>query len=91
VKWEEGSEPLPRLQEVVAKLLDVDGITEVKLGRQGSVPGLVTQDFELWLSTEQKGDHWVVVARSGSCVQELEVYSLLDKQELKACFDKVKA
>lgn len=36
----------------------------------------------------QVQDHWTVVARSMSAVQELAVFSTLDKDELKQCLDR---
>lgn len=89
VNWQSVEDPLPGLQTVVHKLTAVDGITEIKYGRQASLPGHVSQDLELWLSTKQVGEHWTVLARSMSAVQELAVFSTLEQAELKACLDRV--
>jgi hypothetical protein len=89
VDWKDSSEPLPGLEEVVNGLLKVEGINDIKYGRQASLPGHVAQDVELWLSTTQVSDHWTVLARSESAVQELAVYATLSKQELAQQLNKV--
>ena len=88
--WEESNTPLPGLQPVIERLLATEGITKVEVSRQTTFTGHVSQDIELWLSTEQDGDHWTVLARAEQAVQELHVYATLSKEEMKACFEKVK-
>jgi hypothetical protein len=89
VEWKSIDSPLPGLEDVVKELLQVDGISDVKLGRQASLPGHVAQDIELWLSRQQVQDHWTVLARSMSAVQELAVYSTLPKEELALTLKRV--
>lgn len=88
--WEASDAPLPGLETAIERLRLVQGVSDVKVVRQTTVPGTVSQDIELWLSTEQVGDHWAVLARAGQEVQELEVFATLTQSEMKACFEEVK-
>lgn len=86
--WSDCTGPLPGLSEVLDSLRAVDGISEVKLLREATVPG-VSQELELWLGKQQsEADHYLVAARSGTTVQELAVVASLSKERLSAELDR---
>lgn len=91
VDWREVSALLPGLEAVLAALKAEDGISSVTVEREARVKGVVSQDLELWLTKDQVGDHFSVVARAGSTLQELAVHGSLGKDELKAAIDKALA
>lgn len=88
-EWTDGGEPLAGVEAVVRELQQEEGITEVKVGRQATTMGVVSQDFELWLTKEAFEGHFNVVARMGSSAQELAVYCSLDRDGMKAAIDRV--
>jgi hypothetical protein len=88
LEWTESTRPLPGLSDVLESLRAVDGISDIKLLRQATVPG-VSPELELWLGKEKaEADAYSVAARAGSIVQELAVKGTLDKDELRAELDR---
>ncbi|KAK1271647.1 hypothetical protein QJS04_geneDACA004392 [Acorus gramineus] len=60
------AEALPGLQSICSELLQEDGITDVKIGRQGLEKRAVSQDLELWLSNAPaKDNQYTLLARAG--------------------------
>lgn len=77
-------EPLPGLQSICKELLQEDGITEVRLGRQGLEKRVVSQDLELWLSNvPAKDKQFTLLARAGRQVQEVYLTTTLDQEGIK--------
>lgn len=63
-------EPLPGLEEIFKELLKEEGITEVKIRRQGFEKRVVSQDLQLWLSNAPAEDNqYTLLARAGRQVR----------------------
>ncbi|KAG6468687.1 hypothetical protein ZIOFF_073380 [Zingiber officinale] len=83
-------EPLPGLESICKELLQEDGITEVRLGRQGLEKRVVSQDLQLWLSNAPAKDkHFTLLARAGRQVQEVYLTTTLDQDGIKKAVQRV--
>ncbi|XP_020582913.1 uncharacterized protein LOC110026356, partial [Phalaenopsis equestris] len=77
-------ESLPGLESICKELLQEDGITGVRLGRQGLEKRVVSQDLELWLSSvPAKDKQFTLLARAGRQVQEVYLTTTLDPEGIK--------
>ncbi|XP_010927601.1 uncharacterized protein [Elaeis guineensis] len=83
-------EPLPGLESICKELLQEDGITGVRLGRQGLEKRVVSQDLELWLSNiPAKDKQFTLLARAGRQVQEVYLTTTLDQDGIKKAVQRV--
>ncbi|XP_020526546.1 uncharacterized protein LOC18440065 isoform X2 [Amborella trichopoda] len=70
-------EPLPGLEAICQELLKEEGITQVKIGRQGFEKRVVSQDLELWLSNVPAGNgQFTLLARAGRQGQKAMCWTL---------------
>ncbi|CAL9761662.1 unnamed protein product [Musa acuminata subsp. burmannicoides] len=77
-------EPLPGLESICKELLQEDGISDVRLGRQGLEKRVVSQDLQLWLSNvPAKDKQFTLLARAGRQVQEVYLTTTLDQDGIK--------
>ncbi|KAH9622028.1 hypothetical protein KSS87_009063 [Heliosperma pusillum] len=77
-------QPLPGLKEIFAELLKEDGITDVRIRRQGFEKRVVSQDLQLWLSNAPAIDNqYILLARAGRQVQEIQMTTTLDQEGIK--------
>lgn len=84
------TEPLPGLGSICKELLQEDGITDVRLGRQGLEKRVVSQDLELWLSnTPANNRQFTLLARAGRQVQEVYLITTLDPSGIKKAVQRV--
>lgn len=82
--------PLPGLDAICKELLQEDGITDVRIGRQGLEKRVVSQDLELWLSNVPvKNKQFTLLARAGRQVQEVHLTSTLDQDGIKRAVQRV--
>ncbi|KAL3681363.1 hypothetical protein R1sor_024319 [Riccia sorocarpa] len=82
--------PLPGLEQIVAYMLQEEGITSVSLGRQALERRVVSQDLELWLSNAPVEDgSFTLLARAGRQVQEVHLSTSLDRDGIKAAVQRV--
>ncbi|CAL5337106.1 unnamed protein product [Camellia sinensis] len=59
-------EPLPGLQTILEELLREEGISEIRISRQGFEKRVVSQDLQLWLSNAPAiGKQFTLLARAG--------------------------
>lgn len=83
-------EPLPGLESICKELLQEDGITDVRLGRQGLEKRVVSQDLELWLSNvPAKDKQFTLLARAGRQVQEVYLTTTLEQEGIKKAVQRV--
>ncbi|XP_008800989.1 30S ribosomal protein S1, chloroplastic [Phoenix dactylifera] len=83
-------EPLPGLESICKELLQEDGITDVRLGRQGLEKRVVSQDLELWLSNmPAKDKQFTLLARAGRQVREVYLTTTLDQDGIKKAVQRV--
>ncbi|GAB4844039.1 hypothetical protein Ancab_014004 [Ancistrocladus abbreviatus] len=83
-------EPLPGLKEILKELLLEDGITDVKIRRQGFERRVVSQDLQLWLSNAPAIDNqFTILARAGRQVQEIQMTTSLDQEGIKKALQRV--
>ncbi|GAB2267194.1 hypothetical protein Dimus_002179 [Dionaea muscipula] len=72
-------EPLPGLKEILEELSQEQGITGVKINRQGFERRVVSPDLQIWLSNAPSIDNQVtLLARAGRQVQEIQLTTSLD-------------
>jgi len=64
--------------DVVAELQKEDGIDQVSMGRQVQEQRTVAQDLEIYISKRPVQDGYMLVARAGRVVQEVNVVTKLD-------------
>ncbi|KAJ6815620.1 uncharacterized protein M6B38_134145 [Iris pallida] len=84
------TEALPGLESICKELVQEDGITDVRLGRQGLEKRVVSQDLELWLSNvPAKDKQFTLLARAGRQVQEVYLTTLLDQEGIKKAVQRV--
>ncbi|XP_074320689.1 uncharacterized protein LOC141657379 [Silene latifolia] len=77
-------QPLPGLKEIFAELLKENGITDVRIRRQGFEKRVVSQDLQLWLSNAPATDNqYTLLARAGRQVQEIQMTTTLDQEGIK--------
>ncbi|XP_065041877.1 uncharacterized protein LOC135675539 [Musa acuminata AAA Group] len=83
-------EPLPGLESICKELLQEDGISDVRLGRQGLEKRVVSQDLQLWLSNvPAKDKQFTLLARAGRQVQEVYLTTTLDQDGIKKAVQRV--
>ncbi|XP_047071419.1 4-hydroxy-3-methylbut-2-enyl diphosphate reductase [Lolium rigidum] len=83
-------ELLPGLEGICNELLQEDGITDVKFGRQALEKRVVSQDLELWLSSvPAKDNQYKLLARAGRQVQEVYLTTSLDQEGVKKAVQRV--
>uniref|UniRef100_A0ACD5WDS0 Uncharacterized protein n=1 Tax=Avena sativa TaxID=4498 RepID=A0ACD5WDS0_AVESA len=83
-------ELLPGLEGICNELLEEDGITDVKFGRQALEKRVVSQDLELWLSSiPAKDNQYKLLARAGRQVQEVYLTTSLDQEGIKKAVQRV--
>ncbi|KAI3854107.1 hypothetical protein MKX03_008872 [Papaver bracteatum] len=83
-------EPLPGLASICEELLKEDGITDVKISRQGFEKRVVSPDLQLWLSNAPAVDnHFTLLARAGRQVQEVHLETTLDQEGIKKALQRV--
>ncbi|XP_074571192.1 uncharacterized protein LOC141827769 [Curcuma longa] len=83
-------EPLPGLESICKELLQEEGISEVRLGRQGLEKRVVSQDLQLWLSNAPAKDkQFTLLARAGRQVQEVYLTTTLDQDGIKKAVQQV--
>ncbi|KAL8120960.1 hypothetical protein AgCh_017941 [Apium graveolens] len=63
-------EPLQGLETIIEELLQEDGISDVRITRQGFEKRVVSQDLQLWLSNAPSiGEQFTLLARAGRQVR----------------------
>mmetsp|Transcript_26670 Transcript_26670/g.85595 ORF Transcript_26670/g.85595 Transcript_26670/m.85595 type:complete len:125 (+) Transcript_26670:809-1183(+) len=84
-KWvnNDQAETMPGLDEICAALRTIAGIQDVNTGRQAVEKNVVSQDLQLWITSEPVDDGYNLLARSGRIVQELRVVTTLSRDEMK--------
>ncbi|KAL8162891.1 hypothetical protein V2J09_014380 [Rumex salicifolius] len=83
-------EPLPGLQDILTELLKENGITGAKIRRQGFERRVVAQDLQLWLSNAPAvNNQFVLLARAGRQVQEIQLTTTLDQEGIKKALQRV--
>ncbi|XP_010532722.1 PREDICTED: uncharacterized protein LOC104808678 isoform X2 [Tarenaya hassleriana] len=83
-------DPLLGLESILDELLQEDGIEAVKINRQGFEKRVVSQDLQLWLSNTPPADgKFVLLARAGRQVQEIQLATSLDQQGIKKALQRV--
>lgn len=83
-------ELLPGLDGICNELLQEDGITDVRFGRQALEKRVVSQDLELWLSSvPAKDNQYKLLARAGRQVQEVYLTRSLDQEGVKKAVQRV--
>ncbi|KAK9671389.1 hypothetical protein RND81_12G026800 [Saponaria officinalis] len=83
-------EPLPGLTEIFSELLKENGITDVRIRRQGFEKRVVSQDLQLWLSNAPATDNqYTLLARAGRQVQEIQMTTSLDQDGIKKALQRV--
>ncbi|GJP36605.1 hypothetical protein CLOM_g21094 [Closterium sp. NIES-68] len=76
--------PLPGLLALCSQLRQQPGISSVALGRQAVERRVVSQDLELWLSNAPAAEgQFTLLARAGRLVQEVQVATTLDREQMK--------
>ncbi|KAF6145837.1 hypothetical protein GIB67_028832 [Kingdonia uniflora] len=83
--------PLPELDNICIELLKEDGITEVRIGREGFEKRVVSQDLQLWLSNHARAadNQFTILARAGRQVQEVHLTTTLDHDGIKKALQRV--
>jgi len=71
------------LQALCDALLEEPGVSGVAMGRRGHNDRVVSQDLEIWLTTQVVRNGYNVVARAGTDVQEIRVETTLSRDEMK--------
>ncbi|OVA08678.1 Ribosomal protein S1 [Macleaya cordata] len=83
-------EPLPGLDSIFKELLQEDGITDVRISRQGFEKRVVSPDLQLWLSNAPAVDNqFTLLARAGRQVQEVHLTTTLDQDGIKKALQRV--
>lgn len=83
-------EPLQGLETIVEELLQEDGISDVRITRQGFEKRVVSQDLQLWLSNAPStGEQFTLLARAGRQVQEIQLTTVLDQEGIKRALQRV--
>ncbi|KMT15001.1 hypothetical protein BVRB_3g065040 [Beta vulgaris subsp. vulgaris] len=83
-------QPLPGLEEIFKELLMEEGISEVRIRRQGFEKRVVSQDLQLWLSNAPATDNqYTLLARAGRQVQEIQMTTSLDQEGIKKALQRV--
>ncbi|KAL6970889.1 hypothetical protein U1Q18_030569 [Sarracenia purpurea var. burkii] len=83
-------EPLPGLEGILEELLHEEGISNVRISRQGFEKRVVSQDLQLWLSNVPAIDkQFTLLARAGRQVQEIQLTTSLDQEGIKRALQRV--
>nr|CAN68483.1 hypothetical protein VITISV_006784 [Vitis vinifera] len=83
-------EPLPGLETIFEELLQEEGISDVRISRQGFEKRVVSQDLQLWLSNAPAVDkQFTLLARAGRQVQEIQLTTSLDQEGIKKALQRV--
>lgn len=83
-------EPLQGLEKIIEELLQEDGISDVRITRQGFEKRVVSQDLQLWLSNAPSvGEQFTLLARAGRQVQEIQLSTVLDQEGIKKALQRV--
>lgn len=83
-------QPLQGLEEIFGELLKEEGISDVRIRRQGFEKRVVSQDLQLWLSNAPAIDnHFTILARAGRQVQEIQLITSLDQEGIKKALQRV--
>ncbi|KAL8106106.1 uncharacterized protein LOC141678907 isoform X2 [Apium graveolens] len=83
-------EPLQGLETIIEELLQEDGISDVRITRQGFEKRVVSQDLQLWLSNAPSiGEQFTLLARAGRQVQEIQMTTVLDQEGIKKALQRV--
>ncbi|XP_030467369.2 uncharacterized protein LOC115686280 isoform X2 [Syzygium oleosum] len=83
-------DPLPGLETIIEELLREEGIEDVRINRQGFEKRVVSQDLQLWLSNAPPTDKkFILLARAGRQVQEIQLTTLLDQDGIKKALQRV--
>ncbi|KAK9138572.1 hypothetical protein Sjap_009166 [Stephania japonica] len=83
-------EPLPGLDNICKELLEEEGISDVRICRQGFEKRVVSQDLQLWLSNAPAtNNRFTLLARAGRQVQEVQLTTTLDQEGIKKALQKV--
>ncbi|XP_021749047.1 uncharacterized protein LOC110714804 [Chenopodium quinoa] len=83
-------QPLPGLEEIFKELLEEEGISDVRIRRQGFEKRVVSQDLQLWLSNAPAIDNqYILLARAGRQVQEIQMTTSLDQEGIKKALQRV--
>jgi len=84
----------PAIQSLVDRLKGAAGVTDVMYTRQANDPHHVSQELQVFMSKAGPGsgarDGFLVVARLGSTLQELQVSSTLARDEFKTVLQSIK-
>ncbi|XP_031402813.1 uncharacterized protein LOC116212375 isoform X3 [Punica granatum] len=90
INEESNIEPLPGLETIFQELLREEGIDDVRINRQGFEKRVVSQDLQLWLSNAPPADKtFVLLARAGRQVQEIQLTTSLDQEGIKKALQRV--
>ncbi|XP_058181025.1 uncharacterized protein LOC131299485 [Rhododendron vialii] len=77
-------EPLPGLETVLDELRQEEGISDVRISRQGFEKRVVSPDLQLWLSNAPPIDKkFTLLARAGREVQMIQLTTSLDQEGIK--------
>ncbi|XP_048127235.1 30S ribosomal protein S1 isoform X2 [Rhodamnia argentea] len=83
-------DPLPGLETIIQELLQEEGIEDVSINRQGFEKRVVSQDLQLWLSNAPPiNKKFILLARAGRQVQEIQLTTLLDQDGIKRALQRV--
>ncbi|KAK2967201.1 hypothetical protein RJ640_022457 [Escallonia rubra] len=83
-------EPLSGLETIIDELLREEGITRIRITRQGFEKRVVSQDLQLWLSNAPSiGEKFTLLARAGRQVQEIQLTTSLDQEGIKKALQRV--
>ncbi|XP_078447202.1 nucleic acid-binding proteins superfamily [Wolffia australiana] len=83
-------ESIPGLESICEELRREEGISDIRIGRQGLEKRVVSQDLQLWLSNAPaKDNQFTLLARSGRQVQELHLTTTLDQEGIKQAVQRV--
>eukprot|EP00252_Welwitschia_mirabilis_P001005 TRINITY_DN1098_c0_g1_i1.p1 TRINITY_DN1098_c0_g1~~TRINITY_DN1098_c0_g1_i1.p1 ORF type:complete len:320 (-),score=60.00 TRINITY_DN1098_c0_g1_i1:189-1148(-) len=77
-------------EDVQVKVIHIDLISTVKIGRQAIEKRVVSQDLELWLSNAPvESGKITLLARAGRQVQEVHLETTLDREGIKLAVKRV--
>lgn len=83
-------EPLPGLGTVLDELRQEEGISDVRISRQGFEKRVVSPDLQLWLSNAPPIDkRFTLLARAGREVQMIQLTTSLDQEGIKRALQRV--
>jgi len=89
LEWTETDQPLPEVQQILDIMSVTGGIEEIKVMRVAEEPNTVTQDLELYLTKQEEGGGFTLVARCGRMLQELRVTTGMSRDDMKKAITRV--